>query len=514
MPTTYVFEQLDDATRDYLLTARAREGKGLPGVFVKSSNGLPLIGCILGPIIIGIVLAITFTPDQIYREPNGNALLQTAGVLLGGWMVLAAFRSWGVKNSRNQAGHWLYADPLYLYEAKAEQVTVTPMHDVSEATAVHNLNNNAYQNTAITLKFSDGKSRTLTIADQRRAEAIVTFYNFLAWARGPEGFASNAMTPATLGSLAKYVTKNDNLPLDESGNVNLAAVELDVKEIPDEPQRVGLGRPHVLIYLFLLVAAVACFFVMRWLDIPRRDDAIYSLVTTSPVQPMDLRQYLLDDRNQRHRQDVLNRLGPFYDKPINQVKVSVRDPQLKEGMLQLLESLKRADQPIVSIRIREEATPPGSEAGMKERVDRLRDLFVREVVDTITKTWESSNPPSVEHLIPKPPPMGEQLISFVEAPPESTPHVDIQYYFVPVPQNPDRYSMKATITLRDDVNGQRSWSGDVFTTRSITAPLKAENRDEWASDFARDLGVAVMGTPPQRFIPQMPRFQGLVVPID
>src|SRR4051794_38517608 len=100
MPTTFVFEELDAATRDYLLAARDRQGKGMPGVFVKGSNALPLLGCILGPIIMFGVLFFTWVPDQIYTDPNKLAFLQTAGVLVGGWMVLAAFRSWASRRSR------------------------------------------------------------------------------------------------------------------------------------------------------------------------------------------------------------------------------------------------------------------------------------------------------------------------------------------------------------------------------------------------------------------------------
>ena len=143
MATTYSLEEFDEATRDYLVEVRDREGRGTPGVFAPVKNPWPTAGCIVGPIIILVTLMGTLLSNIILDDPSGVALLQTAGLMLGGWMFVAAFRVWMRKGSKRVAGHWVYADPLHLYEAKGEQVRVTPTTDVIEAQYTHNYNNGA-----------------------------------------------------------------------------------------------------------------------------------------------------------------------------------------------------------------------------------------------------------------------------------------------------------------------------------------------------------------------------------
>src|SRR5215210_3744558 len=94
MATTFNFEELDEATHDYLVAVRDAEGAGSPGVFVATKDALPGCGCIAGPIVIAVTLAATLTTwaGVIYDDPVGVALLQTAGLLLGGWLLVAGFR--------------------------------------------------------------------------------------------------------------------------------------------------------------------------------------------------------------------------------------------------------------------------------------------------------------------------------------------------------------------------------------------------------------------------------------
>ena len=86
---------------------------------------------------------------MIYDDPVRVALLQTAGLVIGGWLLLAAIRAKAVKGSSKIAGNWVYADPLHLYEANREQVKITRIDDVVEANFTHNYNNGSYQNSVI-----------------------------------------------------------------------------------------------------------------------------------------------------------------------------------------------------------------------------------------------------------------------------------------------------------------------------------------------------------------------------
>src|SRR5262245_60325646 len=76
MAQTFVFEELDEPTRDYLMAVRDAEGESAPGVFAPTSSALAGCGCIAGPIIIIATLLFTLTDwiDVIYDDPVRVAL--------------------------------------------------------------------------------------------------------------------------------------------------------------------------------------------------------------------------------------------------------------------------------------------------------------------------------------------------------------------------------------------------------------------------------------------------------
>src|SRR5207248_10108248 len=180
---------LDETTRDYLVAVRDAEGAGSPGVFAPTSSSLAGCGCIGGLVIIFATLLFTLTTwiDLVYRDPVRVAFLQTAGLLLGGWLLVAGLRSAAAKGSKRVAGNWAYADPLHLYEAYREQVTVTPIGDVVEANFTHNYNNGAYQNSVVRVVLTGNVTTQVTVNNEQRAEQMVVYLNYLAWARGPDG---------------------------------------------------------------------------------------------------------------------------------------------------------------------------------------------------------------------------------------------------------------------------------------------------------------------------------------
>src|SRR5262245_24212014 len=102
MSQTFVFEELDEGTREYLTAVRDAQGSGAPGVFAPASSSLAGCGCIAGPLIIIATLAFTLTTwiDVVYDDPARVALLQTAGILVGGWLLFAAIRAALGKGSR------------------------------------------------------------------------------------------------------------------------------------------------------------------------------------------------------------------------------------------------------------------------------------------------------------------------------------------------------------------------------------------------------------------------------
>src|SRR5215213_6135785 len=168
MSEKYQLEELDGETREYLLYARDKKGKGVPGVYAEKSNYLPVIGVAVGFAVMVTTLFLTFPPTN---HPVREALLQTAGFLLGGWMVVAALRVWAGSKSGSYAGTFVYADAESLYEANGGTVEVTDLYELRDAKAVANFNDGKYQNTDITLKVGK-KRKTFQVNDEERARRM------------------------------------------------------------------------------------------------------------------------------------------------------------------------------------------------------------------------------------------------------------------------------------------------------------------------------------------------------
>jgi hypothetical protein len=475
---TFLLQELDDATQDYLLGVKKYEGRGYPGVYVPVSNSLPTVGCCLGVLLIGIMLPVTLYSDIILGDPTGVALLQTAVLLLGGWMIVAALRVRAGKASRRVAGYWVYADPLHLYEAKNDQVKVTPIDEAVEAQFTHNYNNGSYQNTVVRVLLPGKTVHSVTVNDERRAERLVVFVNYLSWARGPEGGERGNLEPATLGGLAKYVAQHENEPLDAEGNVNLDLIELRVNEVPEEPRREGRAVPNFLAYVVMLIAGLGCFFLMREANVPRRDDKIFEAVTKTPppLEPRVLRAYLVDKRNTRHKKEIEDRLAEFYtrtpDGPIAHVTQYGADPTLRAGFADVLRSVSREPQPVVSIRVKETKAPAGV-GDADERVKTVRTGFVDRTAAVFSaQPWGQpiSHPEFVFN--PPPPPIGEQLLAFVEAPEDAkTAHFVVEYGFEPTAPGADEYRVKATVEIRDKVPEKEDDTvPDPVAKKTITLP--------------------------------------------
>ena len=99
---TLQFEELDDESRAYLAKVNSEKGHGMPGVYVPIANNLPTVGCVFGGII--LILTLVATVTLIEEEPLAIAMLQTAGFLLGGWLVIYAFRVWMAGSGSKFAG--------------------------------------------------------------------------------------------------------------------------------------------------------------------------------------------------------------------------------------------------------------------------------------------------------------------------------------------------------------------------------------------------------------------------
>lgn len=504
MSQTFNFEELDQATHDYLVAVRDAEGGGTPGVFVPGSDSLPGCGCVMGPIIIGTTLALTLTDwiNMIQSEPRALALLQTAGVLLGGWLLVAGFR--GSKGSDKVAGCWTYADPLYLYEAFREEVTVTPIDDVVEAQFTHNYNNGSYQNSVVTIRLSGTGVTTVNVSGEAPAERLVVYLNYLAWARGGEGGDRANLPPASLGGLAKYVAKNDAEPLDAENNIDLNRIDLDVTEVPEEPIRDRAATPAFMPYVVMLIAAAVSYFAFAFVvNPPLRDGVVYDLVN-KPSMPLSLRRYLLDERNTKHRADATKRLEAFYAPAIAACRENTQNPALGEGMAKTFEALSTTISPVVTLRTTERAAPDALKDGRAARESSLRTQFadgISQTLVTLSSMYTVPQPPEGGQWQIAPPAIGYQLVDFLEPPEDAKgAHIDISYT---IEQIGPQYTVKAVVEIRLKVDEEP------VARSSITVPGAFNEAEQGVTALRNQLVNALLGRmpavpPAPVVIPQFP----------
>jgi hypothetical protein len=185
------------------------------------------------------------------------------------------------------------------------------------------------------------------------------------------------------------------------------ALDLDLEKVPEAParaNRAGFGWPMLL----LIPLATAGLYLVLWaVNRPLGDDLAFARAKEDGAP--GLRGYLLDERYTRHRDEARQLLAKQYDAPVAKLRAAPagKNPALREGMVKLVESLRTADSPAVSIDVQDSnnvtPTPQGQAAQLRQ-----------EVADGLARA------------------IGPQLIAFA-APAEGRPaHLTIRYQLTPV----------------------------------------------------------------------------------
>jgi hypothetical protein len=412
-----LYEELDDETRAYLQEVRTRRGNRTPGIFVGGKNGWPVVAFTFGPVILLVALVQGFLST---KDAWAVALLQTAGVMLGGWMVLYAFRRW-FASGRKFGGFYTYFDPTHVYQVNGEAVTVTDVSDFSSVEVRHNFSGGSYGGSRVTFDL-DGKRLSVPVAGETKADLVEDYYRSLVKLEEHDDRKWRELSAADMGGVAKYLATEEELPYDPSD------VRLEVTETPAEPKRDRRAAPALLRYLAILAVGGLVYFGFWKANDPVRDGRAFARAEEGGAP--GLRGYLLDERNTRHRDEALAKLAKLYDTPAAKVEAGVKDPVAKQGLLAVLNSLRQAPQPVVSIDVREQDTPKDQALPASAREGQLRT----DLADAIAT-----------HL-------GKDLVGFVTAPPNQPAHFELVYKFVPAGNDfrGPRYKVTWQLRLRAD----------------------------------------------------------------
>src|SRR5438309_1120121 len=111
MLRTIDYTQLDPATKAYLRDVRRANGRGAPGVFAATPDSRPVWALLAGLAVLPLFLWVGYSTN---KAPWAAALIQTAGVVLGGWLILFAVRRW-MANADSFAGKFVYFDPEHVF---------------------------------------------------------------------------------------------------------------------------------------------------------------------------------------------------------------------------------------------------------------------------------------------------------------------------------------------------------------------------------------------------------------
>jgi hypothetical protein len=379
MTKRFECEELDDATLDYLRTAHRHAGDGVPGLYLdaKAANlaaaWLPTAGAFLGPaLVVGALLCTMGSLD----DPINVAMLQTAGVFLGTWMFVAWLRAKIASKRPDYVGHFKLADPLYLWHAAGRGVFVTPLDGLEGAWVDHHHDNQGnYTTSKVTMRL-DGARVAVDVKSEYQAERLEAYLNLL-----PE---FDRGLPAQRGYDAL-----DELNRQEDGDEEPAPVRRLVDSIP-EPHKV---RTVVTFWRYPVVVALfaACFFVSWTLCKALRDDAVFDLVKSR--RPPELRAYLIDRRNTRHRTEVLQLLAKFHEEAAQKIERKNGDAQLKAGLASLVRGVAHEPQPVVTIYVKQtqQANPRDqSLLFASQGMQSLRKGLIKDLTEYLTPANEAA----------------------------------------------------------------------------------------------------------------------------
>jgi hypothetical protein len=380
MKQRFECEEVDADTLDYLRSISRHEGEGMPGIYLDSRAAnlagpwLPVAGAIIGVVLIGVTLIITW---KSLDDPINTAMLQTAGLLLGAWLNVAWFRVRLASKRPDWLGYFKFIDPLYLWHASGQGLCVTPLSNLRDADFQNKFDDKGnYTTSEVTLRLGKKKVR-FDVKSQYLAGRVQEYVNFLRhYERG---------TPAERGYDA--LDKLNSREGEDGGEDGPPPIRRRVHAIP-EPHKVRSAMSWWR-YPAIVVLFVLAFFWSKSIVTAMRDDEIFTLVMEPARRPPELRAYLIDRRNTRHRTEVLQRLARFHDDAAEAIEARRGDPQLLAGLTSLIRSLGQDPRPLITLTVKQIRDPdPRDDALFQPAgMESLRKDLVRKISDSLTPLY-------------------------------------------------------------------------------------------------------------------------------
>lgn len=426
--------RLDAESVEYLQNIEANSGREFNGVYIRRSASwfagprggwgfyLVMAGVFFA-IAAGLALPGVLDGNDLRMLSIGQAVAAGFGVL---FLLTGIVRFLRPKPER-QFGSFLFADAQHLWDVTQDRVDAVPLESLVSVSGQHNHMNGVYQNTSLTLSFSWG-SGTWIIPRKEDAEQLARFLNVISGVRHSDNDDVRtlaAVSPEWLGAMAgsilRYGPSADLSDLDHGRKLPVPFEDEPVEGTASSTTGGALSRWAIAgavavggLFLFPMLnnqILDAHLFAQiptqdngqltqidRYLHVfpdgqhaaevrVMRDDRLFARAQREATQfdsPRVLREYLADAHNQRHRDEARQLIAGFYDRAIADLRQRSQDnaeqinPQLFDAVLALLESMKTAERPVVTVGFvatqdPEPITPEAMAQEALEHAEYLRD---------------------------------------------------------------------------------------------------------------------------------------------
>ena len=353
MLRTIETSSVDADTASYLRGVQRNGGRGAAGLYLSGKKPNAGIYALLGIIILPLLLWIGYTTN---KPAWANALIQTAGLMMGGWFIFAALRL--TLLSGKSLGNFYYFDPNRIYIGTGDQLKYAELGA--------DLDVNAGGNGGLNFDSDAGKFR-VDVPGSNLANVVVEYYEALGNFTDDEEHRWGNLSMAERGAMAKYLMRHGNLPNDMSD------VELSTGEVPDELRPMASFSLGWLRYLVILGLGAAAYCFFWFTNIPIQEGSAYSAAKNGG--PAIMRDYLLNPNHtdDARRQEITQLLAAKYDAPIAKIRGNAgTEPKLRDAFLQLLDTLRGPETPAVSLDVATTDTTTDGSWGSRLR-ERLAD---------------------------------------------------------------------------------------------------------------------------------------------
>lgn len=275
----FIFEELDQPSKDYLLAIGKNKGAGFLGFYTYKANSWWAF-LLTGIVFLGGIPVVNLA--DTFAEPKAQAMLQTALFLVGGWFVMLSFRRGGFFSTASNLSAFIFVDGKYYWNWNHYSVDVVNIENIKSFDYLLNEQFNTYD-----FKV-DCIHRVIHISVLNEELATKLYSLFFYKSKQEKNFDDGFFLDETFKNISP-----DGVP--------------DPFKARNEKVRIPNYGLSVLVLGFV-------FFLFFQIDIIVRDDQIWESIQTinSDEKVYWLRIYLRDPRNTRHRDLAFKQLGDKY----------------------------------------------------------------------------------------------------------------------------------------------------------------------------------------------------------